>query len=142
MNDENSLKRNITEAPASQNDMIDEMMDDRSVSFFQMMVEFDFDAIRDALIANGWTITPIGGVEYTEPDRNPFTGQLDKPPTLRVLPYRGIEGVIMARYQLYDPVFFCRHKEGVTVSGFKQELRPIVDILNTLEQRKLERGEG
>jgi hypothetical protein len=141
MNDENSLKRTITEAPASQNDAIDDMMDDRSISFFQMMVEFDFDAIRDALIANGWTATPIGGVEYTEIERDIRTGAMIKPPQLRVLPHRGGDGMIMARYQLYDPVFFCQHKEGVTVSGFKQELRPIVDILKTLEQKMMDGGE-
>jgi hypothetical protein len=136
MDDENSLKRNLDEVPASQDDLIDQMMDDPTTTFFHMIAYLDFDTVRDTLIANGWTVHNIGGVETTFGQKDLF-GLETSVPKIRILPYRAGDDHIMAHYQHYDPVFLRRDKRGVMIMGFKQELRPLTDLLKPLEQKKL-----
>lgn len=109
--------------------------------FFYMIAYLDFDAIRNTLIASGWTVLNIGGVDIRHGERDAF-GVETSVPQIRILPHREGDMHIMARYQHYDPVFLRQDKRGVMIMGFKQELRPLTDLLKGLEQTLLNEGKG
>lgn len=123
-------------------DVLDDYMD-REGQFFFISCSYSFNDVQQAFASAGWTISKIGGADIQRDCEfdDDFPDE-DAPLKVTVKPYTGHGNHIMLRYEHYDPVFLLPNRNGVGVmmKGFMQELRPVVDILKTLEQTHLPRG--